>query len=256
MCRWLAYQGVPIYLDEVIYVPEHSLINQSLEARKGTTRLNADGFGLGWYTQRDTPGQFREVLPAWGDDNLRSLAHHISSHRFMAHIRSSTGSVVSRSNCHPFIVDNWMFMHNGQIDEFEKLRFQLERLLPESLYHYRLGTTDSELIFLLMIKNGLFSNANTAIISTIKEIEMVKKNKSILSPFKASICLSDGEQFWVVRYCSDAEPPTIYIKAEGINVSIASEPLEKSNDWKLLRPQTITRIHDSELTTEQIQLED
>lgn len=147
-------------------------------------------------------------------------------------------------------------MHNGQIDEFEKLRFQLERLLPESLYHYRLGTTDSELIFLLMIKNGLFSNANTAIISTIKEIEMVKKNKSILSPFKASICLSDGEQFWVVRYCSDAEPPTIYIKAEGINVSIASEPLEKSNDWKLLRPQTITRIHDSELTTEQIQLED
>ena len=47
MCRWLAYQGVPIYLDEVIYEPTHSLIIQSQEARKGATRVNADGFGVG-----------------------------------------------------------------------------------------------------------------------------------------------------------------------------------------------------------------
>ncbi|WP_435249983.1 class II glutamine amidotransferase [Vibrio sp. nBUS_14] len=255
MCRWLAYQGVPIYLDEVIYEPTNSLIIQSLEARKGATRVNADGFGVGWYTQRDTPGQYREVLPAWGDDNLRSLTHHISSHRFMAHVRSSTGSVVSRSNCHPFVLDNWMFMHNGQIAEFEKLRFHLERLLPESLFNYRQGTTDSELIFLLMVKNGLFSDADVAIIATIKEIEMVKKSKSILSPFKASTCLSDGKQFWVVRYSSDNEPPTIYIKAEGLNVSIASEPLEKNTEWKLLKPQTITCVHGTNLTTAQIQLD-
>ena len=81
MCRWLAYQGEPIYLDELVYKPEHSLVHQSLEARKAVTRVNADGFGLGWYTERSTPGQFHEVLPAWGDENLRSLAHHIRSHR-------------------------------------------------------------------------------------------------------------------------------------------------------------------------------
>lgn len=79
MCRWLAYQGEPIYLDELVYKPEHSLVHQSLEARKAVTRVNADGFGLGWYTERSTPGQFHEVLPAWGDENLRSLAHHIRS---------------------------------------------------------------------------------------------------------------------------------------------------------------------------------
>lgn len=58
MCRWLAYQGEPIYLDELVYKPEHSLVHQSLEARKAVTRVNADGFGLGWYTERSTPGSF------------------------------------------------------------------------------------------------------------------------------------------------------------------------------------------------------
>ncbi|MFC5077447.1 Amidohydrolase EgtC [Vibrio thalassae] len=254
MCRWLAYQGTAIYLDELIYVPEHSLINQSLEARKGATRVNADGFGLGWYTQRSVPGQFHEVMPAWSDDNLRSLTHHIHSHRFMAHVRSSTGTSVSRSNCHPFVVDNWMFMHNGQIDEFEKLRFQLERLLPESLYHYRKGTTDSELIFLLLMKNGLSNDVSTAIKQTIQDIEHAKIERSVQLPFKASICLSDGEQFWVVRYSSDGEPPTVFIKVEDQSVCIASEPLEKSKDWKLLKPQTITNFHGTDVSTTQIQL--
>lgn len=184
MCRWLAYQGSPIYLDQLVYQPEHSLVHQSLEARKAVTRVNADGFGLGWYTERSTPGQFHEVLPAWGDENLRSLAHHICSHRFMAHVRSSTGTQVSRSNCHPFILDNWMFLHNGQIGEFEKVKFALERKLPEALYIKRMGTTDSELIFLLMVNNGLFIDPIKAIRSTISEIENLMVEKEIELPLK------------------------------------------------------------------------
>jgi glutamine amidotransferase len=85
MCRWLAYQGNPIYLDQLVYQPEHSLVHQSIEARKAVTRVNADGFGLGWYTERSTPGQFHEVLPAWSDENLRSLAHH-TARKFHAEI--------------------------------------------------------------------------------------------------------------------------------------------------------------------------
>lgn len=177
MCRWLAYQGTPIYLDQLVYQPEHSLVHQSLEARKAVTRVNADGFGLGWYTERTTPGQFHEVLPAWGDENLRSLTHHIRSHRFMAHVRSSTGTQVSRSNCHPFILDHWMFLHNGQIGEFEKVKFALERQLPESLYVKRVGTTDSELIFLLMMSNGLRSQPVQAITTTIGQIAQALAEK-------------------------------------------------------------------------------
>lgn len=242
MCRWLAYQGEPIYIDELVYEPEHSLIHQSLEARKAVTRVNADGFGLGWYTERDTPGQFHEVLPAWGDENLRSLAHHIRSHRFMAHVRSSTGTQVSRSNCHPFIIENWMFLHNGQIGEFDKVKFELERELPEDLYLQRRGTTDSELIFLLSLLYGLKQDPVRALEKTLDKITSVLKSKQAEEPFKASICVSDGESFWVVRYSSDNEPPTIFINSKGSNVVVASEPLDGCTGWKRISPQSITHI--------------
>lgn len=249
MCRWLAYQGESIYLDKLVYEPEHSLVHQSLEARKAVTRVNADGFGLGWYTERDTPGQFHEVLPAWGDENLRSLTHHIRSHRFMAHVRSSTGTQVSRSNCHPFISDNWMFLHNGQIGGFERVQFELERQLCESLFLKRMGTTDSELIFLLMLQNGLKDNPVEAIKVTLSMIATLMKSKQIEEPLKASICISDGEQFWAVRYSSDQEAPTVFIKQDGANIVLASEPLEKSPQWKQVSPQSILAIHLDKVTS-------
>ncbi|SDH58494.1 glutamine amidotransferase [Vibrio xiamenensis] len=250
MCRWLAYQGSPIYLDQLVYEPEHSLVHQSLEARKAITRVNADGFGLGWYTERDTPGQFHEVLPAWGDENLRSLTHHIRSHRFMAHIRSSTGTQVARSNCHPFILDNWMFLHNGQIGDFNKVKYTLERALPERLYVQKRGTTDSELIFLLMIKNGLRQNPIEAIRHTIAEIEAVIDEKHAGElPFKASMCISDGEQFWLVRYSTDGHPPTVFSKSHGHDIILASEPLDSCPTWQVVKPQTITHVHSTHLVS-------
>lgn len=249
MCRWLAYQGESIYLDKLVYEPEHSLVHQSLEARKAVTRVNADGFGLGWYTERDTPGQFHEVLPAWGDENLRSLTHHIRSHRFMAHVRSSTGTHVSRSNCHPFMSENWMFLHNGQIGGFEQVKFELERQLCESLFLKRMGTTDSELIFLLMLQNGLKDNPVEAIKVTLSMIATLMESKQIEEPLKASICISDGNQFWVVRYSSDQEAPTVFIKQDGANVVLASEPLEKSPQWKQVSPQSILAVHLDKITS-------
>ncbi|HAT8518009.1 TPA: class II glutamine amidotransferase [Vibrio vulnificus] len=248
MCRWLAYQGEPIYLDKLVYEPEHSLVHQSLEARKAVTRVNADGFGLGWYTERATPGQFHEVLPAWGDENLRSLAHHIRSHRFMAHVRSSTGTSVSRSNCHPFILEQWMFLHNGQIGQFAAVKFALERLLPEAIYLKRRGTTDSELLFLLMMKNGLQQDPLNAIRQTIDEVNQTMQEKAITEPFKASMCISNGDEFWVVRYASAGDPPTVFIQDCQDSIILASEPLDGQCRWQVIAPQTITHIQGSSVT--------
>ena len=52
MCRWLAYVGSPIGLDQILLRPEHSLLTQSRHARESTFEVNADGFGIGWYTDR------------------------------------------------------------------------------------------------------------------------------------------------------------------------------------------------------------
>ncbi|GLT18424.1 class II glutamine amidotransferase [Vibrio zhanjiangensis] len=249
MCRWLAYQGESIYLDELVYEPEHSLVHQSIDARKAVTRVNADGFGLGWYTERDTPGQFHEVLPAWGDENLRSLTHHIRSHRFMAHVRSSTGTQVARSNCHPFIIDNWMFLHNGQIGGFQQVKYDLHQQLPESLFLKRMGTTDSELIFLLMLKNGLREQPVDAIRKTLSDISQLMVSRGIKEPLKASICISDGEKLWAVRYSSDNDAPTVFIRKEGSNIVLASEPLEQNRGWKKVTEQTVLVIEGDAVTS-------
>ena len=73
MCRWLAYFGSPICLEDLLYAPEHSLIDQGRSAREGKIPVNGDGFGIGWYGRRPEPGIYHEVLPVWNDRNLRSL---------------------------------------------------------------------------------------------------------------------------------------------------------------------------------------
>ena len=97
MCRWNAYYGQPIVIDEVLYRTEHGLIDQSLHARQGVETTNGDGFGIGWYGIGDgTPGRYRSVTPAWSDANLRDLAGHIESPLFLAHIRARRARRSSR----------------------------------------------------------------------------------------------------------------------------------------------------------------
>jgi predicted glutamine amidotransferase len=101
MCRWLAYSGSPVLLDELLYKPKHSLIAQSLHSTLGAETTNGDGFGVGWYGAQATPGVFRGTEPAWSDRNLRELSMHVASPLVFAHIRASSGSAVrSRSLFH------------------------------------------------------------------------------------------------------------------------------------------------------------
>src|ERR1039458_7895224 len=83
MCRWMAWHGQSLLIDELLFKPKHGLIDQSLHSRMGAETTNGDGFGLGWYGTGDGPGVYRSVSPAWGDPNLRDLAGHIESPLFL-----------------------------------------------------------------------------------------------------------------------------------------------------------------------------
>src|SRR5690349_20001336 len=103
MCRWLAYSGSPILLEEHLFKPEHSLIEQSRFARLVAETTNGDGHGLGLYEDGSDvpPTVVRSLIPARSDLNRRELAGHFRSRLFFAHIRASTGSAVQQTNCHP-----------------------------------------------------------------------------------------------------------------------------------------------------------
>ena len=129
MCRWLAYSGPRLRMSELLFEPVNSLIRQSLLAQRGTVPTNGDGFGLGWYGERRRPGLFRDTLPAWNDANLHDLAQQIAAPLFFAHVRASTGTATSRDNCHPFRLRNLLFMHNGEIGDFMRIRRDVEHMI-------------------------------------------------------------------------------------------------------------------------------
>ena len=142
MCRWAAYLGEPVFLEDIVTAPCHSLIEQSHHALEAKTPTNGDGFGVAWYGDREEPGLYRDILPAWSDPNLKSLCRQIRSGLFLAHVRASTGGATSRANCHPFVSGRWSFMHNGQIGGFEKIRRPLEAGLEDDLYERLDGGSD------------------------------------------------------------------------------------------------------------------
>ena len=47
MCRWLAYAGPSIYLENLIIKPKRSLFMQSRDAYQSLTSIDADGFYIG-----------------------------------------------------------------------------------------------------------------------------------------------------------------------------------------------------------------
>lgn len=102
MCRWMAYSGEPILAHDLLFRPQHSLIDQSLHSQLGATTTNGDGFGIGWYGEGPQPALFKSIEPAWNDSNLREVTSQLRTPLLFAHVRASTGTAVQRSNCHPF----------------------------------------------------------------------------------------------------------------------------------------------------------
>ncbi|MEC8775877.1 MAG: class II glutamine amidotransferase [Pseudomonadota bacterium] len=242
MCRWIAYSGPPIYPEVLLLQPENSLINQSLSARYSITPTNADGCGFGWYGEREEPGLFRDVLPAWNDQNLISIARQVKTSLFFAHVRAATFGPIQRSNCHPFAFERWMFMHNGQIGDYEAVRRDLESMVDPSYYNVRLGTTDSETIFLLLLSDGLTEEPLSAFSRTVGRVEEVMQSHGITSPLRLTAAATDGESIYAVRYASDDRAPTLYIghsspdgkaNKSGPAVMVLSEPLDSdASDWR------------------------
>ena len=109
--------------------------------------LNADGFGVGWYNERNRAAVFRSITAAWNNRNLRELCSSIESRCVFAHVRAaSEGSVISEQNCHPFRYGRLLFQHNGHIEAFGKIKRRIISTLREDLYTWIEGTTDSEAV--------------------------------------------------------------------------------------------------------------
>lgn len=254
MCRWAAYIGAPIFLEQLISAPDQSLMRQSLHAREGKTETNGDGFGVAWYGARQVPGVYRDVLPAWADSNLASLAHQVRSHCFLAHVRASTGTATSRTNCHPFTVGRWSFMHNGQVGGYGRVRRQADMMIEEGCYEHRQGTTDSEAIFLLAMGQGLDGDPKGALERATGQMEHLSRQTGETPHMRMTVAMTDGETLYGARYASDEHAPTLYVggSMQGQGHALVSEPIAEDHaGWDPVPPGSFVTV-----TSEGAQIED
>jgi predicted glutamine amidotransferase len=215
MCRWLGYFGNPIPLEDLLFDAPHSLIEQSRHAHLQASMSNLDGFGLGWYRDsRERPGLYRTIAPAFSDPNLRDLAVQIRSPLFLAHVRAATGTPVQQSNCHPFRYGRWLFVHNGFVAEFAKLRRELMLAVDPELFSDIGGTTDSEVLFYIALTFGLTEEPLPALERMAGLVEAVAESHGIPEPLQMTIGLSDGERLYAARYASGPVVNTLFVSEE------------------------------------------
>ena len=239
MCRLLSYFGSPIQPEKLIYEPEHSLCIQSYKPKETvTTSVNADGVGIGWYDpHKDTkPFIYKNILPIWSDTNLPYLARYIETESFSSYIRSATpGQATSLSNCQPFCDRNYLFTHNGFIENFRQTLYQpIRSYIGNEIYQQIEGTTDSEHIFALFLHELALVEDNLVVavqntLNTLVDLAQPYKIKVL-----ANIIVNDGQQLIACRFALNAKPPSLYwLNNPGKmtnSLIVASEPLF-SGDW-------------------------
>ena len=228
MCRFIAYLGRPIIVDELLLKPSNSLVHQSFDAGEMSQTLNGDGFGLGWYMHSisDQPGLFRSISPAWNNNNLLYNAPLIRTDCMFAHIRAASVGAISEANSHPFHYQQYLMMHNGVIPGFEKIKRRLQSLLNDEMYLWVKGQTDSEHVFALLMQNLNELKGDAEDISTeqartgfqktfdmVRELTRKAGIDDQVSTF--NMMVTDGYRIFGSRYSSDPlrEARTLYYSA-------------------------------------------
>jgi len=282
MCRLAAYIGPEITIASLVTEPRHSIIHQSYHSKERSEPLNGDGFGISWFSERvdQAPVVFKEVSPAWNNPNLVDLARVTSSSCIFAHVRAATvGGHISRSNCHPFSKDDFVFMHNGTVHGFSKLRRKIQSKLSDEAFELIQGTTDTEHLFAIFhdqIRNISCPSTDEiadALAATIKFVEDLKGSLNIDEPSSMNLVVSNGKSMVACKYSTPGSKTNSLYYVSGLHylceegaarlencektkssVLIASEPLTQDQEWKTVADNTMVVVNEGmDLETRPIQ---
>ena len=119
MCRHLAWLGASRSVASLVLDPPHGLLVQAYAPRRQQHgRINADGWGVGFYAPgRDEPARWRSNRPLWGDASFASVAPTLTSTCVIAAVRSATaGMPIDESAAAPFQSGRWLVSHNGRVE--------------------------------------------------------------------------------------------------------------------------------------------
>lgn len=246
MCRFLGYLGPPVSLHDLVFAPEHSLVRQSYAPRhQRHGRVNADGFGVGWYDRsiRPEPARYRSDRPIWSDRSLPSMAGLVRSGAVMAAVRdASAPAPVEESGSPPFAAGPWLFAHNGAVEDFGgDAVWQLRQRVSRRRLAGIEGVSDSEVIFALAL-DALDHGASAADASSSAVAEVLA-----VAPARLNLLLTDG-----TTLVATAWGDTLFVLDRqgmaGEGVVVASEPHDDHPGWQPIPDASLVVVTDAGVT--------
>ncbi|RMF20909.1 MAG: class II glutamine amidotransferase, partial [Cyanobacteria bacterium J083] len=198
------------------------------------------------------PYTYKNTLPIWSDINLPQLTRYIETSCSLSYVRSATpGIPLDLGNCQPFGAQNFLFVHNGYIDNFRQSLYRpIRNNLSDYGYQLITGNTDSEHIFALVADNLNQLDKSEDLAQVLKKAldELNKIATTHQVYFSANTILSDGKQLVASRYANRSPVPSLYwLRDDPLfpqSVIIASEPLFEG-DWHIFPEQSIIRVTES-----------
>jgi glutamine amidotransferase len=130
-----------------------------------------------------------------------------------------------------------MFMHNGQIGDWSLIRRRVEELIPDDFYKSRVGTTDSEAVFLAILGAAAEKDPVAATMRTLATLTELVSTSGTTEPLRFTAALADGRDLYAFRFAYGSSANTLYYRETGGNVVVVSEPLDMDRDfWKPVPP--------------------
>jgi len=251
MCRLAAYLGPAISLQQFLIDPPHSLYRQSREPRElKYAKLNADGFGFGWFDPAGQPAAYTNSAPIWADGNLPALARSLHQPLWLAEVRSATeGNPVHPLNTPPFRDARHLFAHNGFISGFhQQVRRRMLQELDPAISADILGNTDSEYLF-ACLRQILADDTDLQPVRAIQRLYEQIAGMTGDLPALLNLVLVDAGGIYAARHALDHPSPTLYYSTSDPGFPrgqlVSSERFSEDIGWRevpehhilVLRPQ-------------------
>jgi predicted glutamine amidotransferase len=264
MCRLFGLSATPNRVKAKFWLIEapDSIATQS--------KRNPDGTGLGFFSVDGEPILDKQPLAAYEDPAFTREAKNVESTQFISHVRYATTGANSVENCHPFAMDGRIFAQNGMLGGLDRL----DDYLGDELSLVR-GQTDSERYFALITKEIRVRKGDVKA-GLVAAVEWIVDNLPVCS---LNCLLATPGELWALRYPETdrlfvlerekggrhgSRPLHLASSQLGVHsdhladhpsVVVSSEPLDDSDDWRLLESGELIHVNPQLQVRSQLVLE-
>jgi len=179
-------------------------------------RMNLAGFGMSAWSSNlenvNEPLIYKSDTLPFHDKSLKSLSEKLRANCLIAHIRGvrhTMEKIVNLQNVHPFKFNrcDLAFAHNGELTGYQDIKMDLFRHIREDLLAIIFGTTDSEIMYAILMSqfkdpysHHTLEETIEALIKTLHIIKKIrqKHNQQISSP--VNYFISNGEFILSTRF--------------------------------------------------------